>query len=52
MNLAGYTAQTYAITRKKLVTVIDWETPISENDDRLGIISVAKICIIRTKRIL
>lgn len=32
VNLAGYTAQTYTIIRNKLVMVINWEIPISEND--------------------
>lgn len=51
MHFAGYT-RLNTITRKKLVMGINWEIPIFENDGRLGIVSLAKICVIRIKRIL
>ena len=37
------------LTRKKLVMVINWEIPISENDGRPGIVSLTTIYI-RMKR--
>lgn len=49
--MLGILPRLNTINKKELVMVINWEIPISENDGKLGIVSLT-IIYIRMKRIL